>query len=156
MTRETAPIPPRYAGATPYLSIRGADAAIDFYCRAFGAEPIVRMADRAGRVMHAEISIGSAVVMLGEECIEMNFRSPASLGGSPVSILIYVEDVDALMARAVGAGAAVTRPIEDQFWGDRMGELRDPFGHLWSVATHIEDVGEAEIERRFREKLGEL
>lgn len=155
MSKTVDPIPARYMGATPYLCVDGAAAALDFYRRVFGAEELTRLVGPDGRVMHAEMTIGAALVMLADTQPAMGFRSPLAIGGSPVSILVYVPDVDALTARAVAGGASVLLPVEDKFWGDRMVELRDPFGHLWSFATHVEDVGEAELERRFRALPGE-
>ncbi|MGE5755580.1 MAG: VOC family protein, partial [Planctomycetaceae bacterium] len=115
----------------------------------FGATELFRMAGPGGRVMHAEIKIGNSPIMMADECPEMRARSPQSVGGSPVGILLYVEDVDALFNQAVAAGAKVTRPVQDQFYGDRAGGLEDPFGHVWHVATHKEDVPPEEIYRRF-------
>ncbi len=144
------PIPAGYHSVTPYLVIDGAEAAIDFYRRAFGAEEVMRlpMGDKLG---HAEIRIGDSMVMLADEFPEMGFLGPKSRGGATSSCLIYVEDVDAVFARAVAEGATGERPPEDQFWGDRMGTLLDPFGHRWSIATHKEDVSEKETQRRMEE-----
>ena len=142
------PIPDDYRGATPYLCIRNAASAIDFYVEAFGAKEVMRMAQPDGRVGHAEIRIGAAPIMLADEFPEMGFRSPQTLGGSPVNLLVYVEDVDAFTARAQAAGATVKRPVADQFYGDRVVVLEDPFGHSWSFATHIEDVSAEEMQRR--------
>lgn len=146
------PIPDDYRGATPYLCIKDAARAIDFYAKAFGAKETMRMAQPDGRIGHAEIRIGSAPIMLADEFPEIGFRSPKTLGGSPVNILVYVEDVDALAARAEAAGATVKRPVADQFYGDRVVVLEDPFGHGWSFATHIEDVSPDEMRRRAAEK----
>jgi PhnB protein len=142
------PIPAGYEAAIPYLSIRGAAAAIDFYKRAFGATELMRVAQPDGRVGHAEIKIGQAMVMLADEFPEMGFKSPQAYGGSPVTIHLYVEDVDAVARQAVGAGATLQRPVEDQFYGDRAGQLVDPFGHVWHVSTHKEDVPPEELRRR--------
>jgi PhnB protein len=142
------PIPDGYRTATPYLIIQGAADAIEFYKRAFGASELLRMADPQGRVGHAEIRIGDSVIMLADEHPSMGYRGPRSLGGSSVSILLYVEDVDRVFERAVQAGAKVQRPVADQFYGDRSGTLEDPFGHVWTVATHVEDVSPEEMERR--------
>ena len=141
------PIPEGYRSITPYLVVRGAEAAIDFYRRAFGAEEILRlpMGDRIG---HAEIRIGDSVVMLADEFPEMDALGPASRGGPTSSLLLYTGDVDAMFARAVAAGGTVERVPQDQFYGDRMGTLLDPFGQRWSIATHIEDVAEDEMRRR--------
>jgi PhnB protein len=142
------PIPDGYRAATPYLIVDGAAQAIDFYKRAFGAVEIMRMGGPDGKVMHAEIKIGEAPIMLADEFPEMNARSPQSIGGSPVFLLVYVEDVDAVTAEAVRAGAKILRPVQDQFYGDRSGTVADPFGHLWTLATHKEDVSKEEMEKR--------
>jgi PhnB protein len=144
----TKPIPDGYRTATPYLIIKGAAEAIEFYKRAFGATELLRMADPQGRVGHAEIKIGDSVIMLADEHPAMGYRGPRSLGGSSVSILLYLEDVDAVFERAVKAGAKAQRPVVDQFYGDRSGTLEDPFGHVWTVATHVEDVSPEEMRRR--------
>ena len=144
----TKPIPDGYRTATPYLIIKGAADAIEFYKRAFGATELLRMADPQGRVGHAEIKIGDSVIMLADEHPAMGYRGPRSLGGSSVSILLYLEDVDGVFERAVKAGAKAQRPVADQFYGDRSGTLEDPFGHVWTVATHVEDVSPEEMRRR--------
>jgi PhnB protein len=144
----TKPIPDGYRTATPYLIIKGAAEAIEFYKRAFGATELLRMADAQGRVGHAEIKIGDSVIMLADEHPAMGYRGPRSLGGSSVSILLYLADVDAVFERAVRAGAKPQRPVADQFYGDRSGTLEDPFGHVWTVATHVEDVPPEEMQRR--------
>jgi PhnB protein len=141
-------IPEGYEGAVPYLSCKNAAGAIDFYKKAFGATELMRMAQPDGRVGHAEIQIGAARIMLADEFPEMGFRSPRSLGGSPVGIHIYVADVDALADRAVAAGATLLRPVADQFYGDRSATLEDPYGHRWFFATHKEDVSPEELRRR--------
>jgi PhnB protein len=146
---QVKPIPNGYHTVTPYLVVKDAASAIDFYKKAFGATELFRMAGPHGRVMHAEIKIGNSPIMMADECPEMRTRSPQSVGGSPVSMYLYVEDVDALFSQAVAAGAKVTRPVKDQFYGDRSGGLEDPFGHVWYVATHKEDVPPEEIHRRF-------
>jgi PhnB protein len=144
----TKPIPDGYRTATPYLIVKGAADAIEFYKRAFGATELLRMADPQGRVGHAEIKIGDSVIMLADEHPSMGYRSPRSLGGSSVSILLYLEDVDGVFERAVKAGAKAQRPVMDQFYGDRSGTLEDPFGHVWTIATHVEDVEPEEMKRR--------
>jgi PhnB protein len=144
----TKPVPDGYRTATPYLIIKGASDAIEFYKRAFGATELLRMSDPQGRVGHAEIKIGDSVIMLADEHPAMGYRGPRSLGGSSVSILLYLEDVDAVFERAVKAGAKAQRPVADQFYGDRSGTLEDPFGHVWTVATHVEDVSPEEMQRR--------
>jgi PhnB protein len=142
------PIPDGYRTATPYLIVKGAAEAIEFYKRAFGATELLRMADSKGRVGHAEIRIGDSVIMLADEYPEMGHRGPRSLGGSSVSILLYLEDVDTVFERALKAGARAQRPVQNQFYGDRSGTLEDPFGHVWTIATHVEDVPEEELKRR--------
>ena len=144
----TKPIPDGYRTATPYLIIKGASDAIEFYKRAFGATELLRMADPQGRVGHAEIKIGDSVIMLADEHPAMGYRGPRSLGGSSVSILLYLADVDAVFERAVKAGAKAQRPVADQFYGDRVGGIEDPFGYRWFIATHKEDLTMDEIRRR--------
>lgn len=145
---QVKPIPDEYRGATPYLCVNGAAAAIEFYKKAFGATEIMRMPAPGGKIGHAEIKIRDAVIMLADEFPEMGHVSAKSLGGSPVSILLYFENVDEVARQATAAGAKVVRPVEDQFYGDRMGKLEDPFGHFWFVATHKEDVSPEEMRRR--------
>ncbi|MFC6672136.1 VOC family protein [Marinobacterium aestuariivivens] len=144
------PIPEGFHTATPYLAIKGAGEAIDFYKRAFGATERFRMNTPDGGVGHAEIVIGDSCIMLADECPESGFQSPASLGGSSFGLHLYVEDVDARFEQAVAAGATVLRPVQDQFYGDRLGALKDPFGHVWFVSTHKEDLTEAQIAERAR------
>jgi PhnB protein len=144
----TPAIPEGYRTATPYLIVQGAADAIEFYKRAFGATEMLRMADPQGRVGHAEIRIGDSVIMLADEHPGMGYRAPSSLGGSSVSILLYLEEVDAVFERATKAGAKVLRPVANQFYGDRSGTLEDPFGHVWTIATHVEDVPPEELRRR--------
>ncbi|TLY96334.1 MAG: VOC family protein [Gammaproteobacteria bacterium] len=144
----TKPIPEGYRTVTPYLIVKGAAEAIEFYKRAFGAKELLRMADPHGRVGHAEIKIGDSVIMLADEHPAMGYRGPRSLGGSSVSILLYLEDVDAVFERALEAGAKAQRPVANQFYGDRTGTLEDPFGQVWTVATHVEDVPPEEMRRR--------
>ena len=148
MANTVRAIPEGFEGATPYLSIKGAAEAIEFYKKAFGAVETMRMARPDGRIGHAEIKIGKANLMLADEHPEIGFLSPQTLGGTPVSIHIYVEDVDGLAARAEAAGAKVLRPVADQFYGDRSGGFEDPFGHRWHFATHKEDVSSEEMQRR--------
>jgi PhnB protein len=150
-------IPEGYHTATPYLIVKGAGEALEFYKKGLGATEIMRMPGPDGRVMHAEIKIGNSILMLADEFPEMNHRGPKTLGGSPISIMLYVEDVDARFNQAVAAGAKVIRPLMDQFYGDRSGIVEDPFGHSWSIATHKEDVPPEEMERRaaaFMKKQG--
>ena len=148
MTSRVKPIPEGYHTATPYLIIKDAARAIEFYKKAFGATELMRMAQPDGRIGHAEIRIGDSPIMLADEFPEMGHRSPQSLGGSPVSILLYVEDVDALFNQAVSAGAKVQKPVQDQFYGDRIGGVTDPFGHVWYIATHKEEVSPEEMRKR--------
>jgi PhnB protein len=148
MTTPVKPIPEGYHRVTPYLIVDGASAAIDFYKQIFGATELFRLAGPDGKLGHAELQIGDSRIMLADEFPAMGARGPRSMGGSPVKLLLYVEDVDALVARAVAAGAKLVRPVEDQFYGDRAGGLEDPFGHYWHVATHKEDVSPEEMEKR--------
>jgi PhnB protein len=148
MANTVKAIPEGFEGATPYLSIKGAADAIEFYKKAFGATEKMRMPRPDGRIGHAEIKIGKANIMLADEHPEINFLSPRTLGGSPVTIHIYVEDVDALASKAEAAGAKVMRKVSDQFYGDRTGQFEDPFGHVWHFATHKEDVSNEEMQRR--------
>jgi PhnB protein len=142
------PIPEGYHSVTPYLIIKDAARAIDFYTRAFGAKETVRMPNESGGIMHAEIKIGDSTIMMSDENLERNYRGPTSIGGSPVSIMLYVEDVDATYQRAVDAGATPEQPVETQFYGDRMGGVADPFGYKWWIGTHVEDVSPEELEKR--------
>ena len=137
--------PPGYHSVTPYLVVRGAAQALDFYARAFGAVEVLRL-PMGGLIGHAEIRIGDSIVMLADEMEA--YAGPQTIGGSPVSLMIYTKDVDAMFDRAVAAGATVRRPVADQFYGDRTGVLVDPYGHVWSIATHVEDVSSEEIARR--------
>ena len=148
MADKVKPIPEGYGTVTPYLIVNGAARAIEFYKQAFGAVETFRMEAPGGRVGHAEIRIGDSHVMLADEHPEMGARSPRAFGGSPVSLTLYVEDVDATVARAVEAGATLKRPVADQFYGDRTGGVEDPFGHVWFVATHVEDVPYEELKKR--------
>ncbi len=142
------PIPDGYHTVTPYLVVKDAAKAIEFYKVAFGATEFMRMAGPDGKIGHAEIRIGTSPVMLADEFPDMGFRSPQSLGGAAVSLLVYVEDVDARFDQAVTAGATVLRPVKDQFYGDRSGTLTDPFGHVWTIATHKEDLTPEELHKR--------
>jgi PhnB protein len=142
------PIPDGYHSVTPYLCVQGGPQAIEFYKKAFGATEFVRMDAPDGKIGHAELQIGDSRVMLADEFPEMGFLSPKSIGGVPVMMHLYVEDADATVARATDAGARLTRPVADQFYGDRGGQIEDPFGHKWYVATHKEDLTMEEIEKR--------
>ena len=141
-------IPQGFHSITPHLVCRNAKEAIEFYQKAFGAENIRSHITPEGSVMHAELKIGDSIIMLGEEYPSWNVLSPQSLGNSTVFIHIYTEDVDALYQRAINAGCTAAMPVMDQFWGDRYGQVIDPYGHRWSLATHVEDVPEEEMERR--------
>ena len=140
--------PPGYHSVTPYLALRDARAALDFYARAFGAELMLKLDMPDGSIAHAEIRIGDSILMLSEENPDWGNRSPQSLGGSPVFLMIYVPDVDAAFARALEAGAEAVRPVADQFYGDRSGTLKDPYGYQWTLATHVEDVSTEEAQKR--------
>jgi len=148
------PIPEGYHSVTPYLCCRDAAAAIEFYQKAFGATEVMRMGAPDGKVGHAEIRIGDSRVMLADEFPEMGFLSPQTVGGSPVMIHLYVEDADATTARAVAAGARVVKPVEDQFYGDRGGQLDDPFGHKWYISTRKEDLSFDEVRQRAAKMMG--
>ena len=148
MSDKVKPIPEGYGSVTPYLIVDGAARAIEFYKQAFGATETFRMEAPGGRVGHAEIKIGDSHVMLADEHPEMGARGPQTIGGSPISLVLYVEDVDATVSQAVEAGAKLTRPVKNQFYGDRTGGIEDPFGHAWYVATHVEDVSEEEMHKR--------
>jgi PhnB protein len=145
------PIPEGYPRLTPYLIVDGASDAIDFYTSVLGATERMRMDAPGGRVGHAELEIGDSVVMLADENPEMNARGPKAFGGSPVSLMVYVEDVDGVFGRALDAGAKELRPVENQFYGDRLGAFEDPFGHEWNVASHVEDVPPEEMSKRAAE-----
>ena len=147
----TKPIPDGYNSVTPYLVVDDAQRAIEFYAQAFGAEEKFRLPMGENRIGHAEIKIGDSFVMLADEFPEMNHLGPNSRGGPTSSIVLYVEDVDSSFKKALDAGAKEQRPVENQFWGDRMGTLTDPFGHQWSLATHVEDVSESEMQARMKQ-----
>jgi PhnB protein len=152
----TQPIPEGHHTITPHLVIRDAAQAIEFYKKAFRAREINRMAMPNGKIMHAELQIGDSMLYLADEFPEAGARAPQSLGGTPVVLNVYIEDVDKLWKEAVAAGATVKMPLEDQFWGDRYGQLVDPFGHAWGLATHKEDVAPDEMERRAREAMAQF
>ena len=146
---QVKPIPEGYHTATPYLIIKGAAAALDFYKKAFGATEKLRMADpKTGQIGHAEILIGNSIVMLADEHLEVDAKSPKTVGGTPVKLHLYVKDIDAVARQATAAGAKTVRPVQTQLYGDRNGTLEDPFGHQWHVSTHVEDVSPAELRRR--------
>ena len=140
-----------YPVVTPYICVNGAADAIEFYKEMFGATERMRMAEPDGKIGHAELQIGDSVVMLSDEFEQLGVSSPTTIGGTPVTLNVYVPDVDAVVAKAVAAGSTLARPIEDQFYGDRSGQIVDPWGHRWSVATHVEDVSPEEMERRAAE-----
>jgi PhnB protein len=142
------PIPDNYPRVTPYLIVDGADAAIRFYTNVIGATERGRLAGPDGKVGHAELALGDSLIMLADEYPDMGQRGPKSIGGTPVTISVYVEDVDAVFERALQGGATSLRPVETQFYGDRAGQFEDPFGHRWSVATHVEDVPPEEMAKR--------
>jgi len=148
MTPRVNPIPDDCPHVTPYLCCKNAGSAIDFYKNAFGAIEVMRMAQPDGVIGHAELKFGDSVIMLADEFPEIDFLSPQTLGGSPVMILLYVENVDAVVEKAVAAGSKLTRPVENQFYGDRSGKLIDPFGHTWMIATRIENISQEEMEKR--------
>jgi uncharacterized glyoxalase superfamily protein PhnB len=152
--RKVSPVPAGYHTATPYLVCRRAGNAIDFYKSAFGAKEKFRMPGPDGSVAHAEIQIGDSVIMLGEEAIDRGAKSPETLGGSGTSVMLYVKDVDAFANKALAAGATVVMPLQDMFWGDRYGRIKDPFGHEWSIATHKEDVSPKEMAKRAQSAMG--
>lgn len=142
------PLPDGYHHVTPYLSVKGAAAAIDFYKKVFGAVEVVRMPQPDGRIGHAELKFGESYVMLADEFPEMNVVGPKTLGNTSVGLLLYVDDVDKTVERAVALGAKIVKPVQDQFYGDRNGTIEDPFGHKWTIAVHIEDVSPEEMQRR--------
>ena len=148
MANKVKPIPEGYHNVTPYLVIKGAAAAIDFYKQALGAVEVMRMPQPDGRVGHAELKFGDSYVMLADEFPEMNIVGPKTLGNTSVALLLYVDDVDKIVERAVSLGATINRPVADQFYGDRTGTIEDPFGHKWTLAVHLEDVSPEEMERR--------
>lgn len=142
------PIPDGYHTVTPYLIVKGAAEAIEFYTRVFGATELMRLPGPGGVLMHAEIKIGDSFIMLADEFPQMDALSPKTIGGSPVGLMLYVPNVDEVFQRATAAGAKEIRPLQNQFYGDRSGTVEDPFGHKWTIATHVEDVSHEEIERR--------
>jgi PhnB protein len=148
------PIPAGHRTVAPYLAVSGGVKALEFYKQAFGAAEVYKLVLPDGRLGHAEIRIGDSIVMLADEFPEYGGKSPKTLGGSPVSVHLYVEDVDGFVKQAVTAGATERKPVKDQFYGDRSGQLEDPFGHLWWVATHKEDVPPAEMQKRVNAMFG--
>jgi len=150
------PIPEGYHTLTPFLTVRNAERAIEFYKQAFGAQERGVAKGPDGKVMHAEVKIGDSVIMLSDEFPEFGSLSPQSIGGSPMGLHIYIENVDAAFDRAVKAGAQVEMPVADQFWGDRYGKLKDPFGHKWSIATHVKDMSADEMKRSMDDAMSKL
>ena len=150
------PIPEGYNTVTPYLAVDDAAAAIEYYTKVFGAKESVRMDGPDGGIAHAELDIGDSKIMLSDPLPQASTKTPKELGGTSASIFIYVEDVDAIVKKAVDAGATVTMEVQDQFWGDRYGSIMDPFGHAWSIATHIEDVPPEEIEERAKAAMAQM
>lgn len=153
MSEAVNPIPKGYEGVTPYLICKNAEAAIDFYKRAFGAEELFRIGS-PGMVGHAELKVGNAIFMMADEHPDMGAVSPETVGGSPVTLMIYIQDVDAFTEKAIAEGLTVLRPVKNQFYGDRSGQFKDPFGHVWSFATHIEDVSPEEMNNRAAAAFG--
>lgn len=150
------PIPEGYRTVTPYLAVDDAAEAIEYYKKAFGAKERGRMETPDGKIGHAELEIGDSLVMLSDPIPEATTRTPKELGGTSASVFLYVEDVDAVVKRAVDAGATVTMEVADQFWGDRFGSVQDPFGHSWSIATHVEDVPPEEMAERAKKAMAAM
>jgi PhnB protein len=148
------PIPEGYRTANVYLTIKNAPEAIEFYKKAFGAVELMRLEMAPGQIAHAEIQMGDTILMITEENLEWGNPSPATLGGTAVGMMLYVEDADAVFAQAVAAGSTVRMPVENQFWGDRMGQVVDPYGHIWSIATHVEEVSLEECQARMHKLYG--
>lgn len=146
-TKQVSPVPAGHRSLAPYLVVQGASRAMDFYARAFGARELFHL-QRGNRITHAEMQIGDSVLMLSDENPEQGIQAPETFGGSPVSVFLYLPDVDAVFAQATAAGATVELPPTDMVWGDRYGRLKDPFGHEWGIATHIEDISPEETQKR--------
>lgn len=155
MTTQVKPRPDGYHTVTPYMAVRDCVSAINFYARAFGAEKTMQLDMPDGKIAHAEIRIGDSTLMMSEENEEWGNKSPQSLGGSPMFLMIYVPDVDAAFKKAIAAGAAEVRPVADQFYGDRSGTLKDPYGFQWTLSTHIEDVSQEEAQRRMEAEFSQ-
>jgi PhnB protein len=147
------PIPDGYHTATPYLIVNDGAGAIEYYKKAFGARELMRMPGPDGKVAHAEIQVGDSPIMLADEHPGMGYKSPKAYGGTPVSIMLYVDNVDKMFDQAVAAGGAIRRPLRDEFYGDRTGTIEDPFGHCWTLSTHKEDVSRDEMDRRMQEMM---
>ena len=152
----TQPIPEGYHTASPYLAVDDAARAIEYYTKAFGAKETVRMDAPGGKIGHAELEIGDSLIMLSDPFPQASTRPPKDLGGTSASVFMYVEDVDAVVKQAVDAGATVAMEVADQFWGDRFGTITDPFGHVWSIATHVEDVPPEEIAERAKAAMAQM
>lgn len=152
----TKPIPEGYHTITPYLAVDDAAAAIEYYKKAFGAKERVRMDAPGGKIGHAELEIGDSLVMLSDPFPQASTRPPKELGGTSASVFMYVDDVDEVVKQAVDAGATITMEVADQFWGDRFGSVTDPFGHSWSIATHVEDVSPEEMDERAKEAMAAM
>jgi PhnB protein len=150
------PIPEGYNTVTPYLAVDDATAAIEYYTKVFGAKETVRMDGPEGMIAHAELDIGDSKIMLSDPFPQASTKPPKELGGTSASIFMYVEDVDAIVKKAVDAGATITMEVQDQFWGDRYGSIKDPFGHAWSIATHVEDVPPEEMEERAKAAMAQM
>ncbi|MCW2954734.1 MAG: Glyoxalase/bleomycin resistance protein/dioxygenase [Conexibacter sp.] len=152
----TEPIPEGYHTASPYLAVDDAARAIEYYVKAFGAKEVVRMDAPGGKVGHAELELGDSRIMLSDPFPQASTRPPKELGGTSASVFLYVEDVDAVVKRAVDAGATVTMEVANQFWGDRFGAITDPFGHVWSIATHVEDVPPEQMAERAKAAMAAM
>jgi PhnB protein len=150
------PVPEGYSTVTPYLAVEDAAAAIEYYKKAFGAKERVRMDAPDGKIGHAELEIGDSIVMLSDPFPQASTKPPKELGGTSASVFLYVEDVDSVVQDAIDAGATITMPVENQFWGDRFGSITDPFGHLWSIATHVEDVPPEEMAERAKAAMAAM
>ncbi len=155
MTKTDQAVPPGYRSVTPYMSLRDAVGAIEFYRRAFGAELVMKLDMPDGKIAHAELRIGDSIIMLSEESEEWGNKSPQTLGGSPMFLMIYVPDVDAAFAKAIAVGATEVRPVADQFYGDRSGTLKDPYGYQWTLSTHVEDLSQEEVQRRMEAEFAQ-
>ena len=153
MANKAKPIPEGYSSITPYLIARNAAKAIEFYTQALGAKELFRMPMPDGKIAHAEMMFGNSRIMMADENLEMGIKGPESLGGSAVNFLFYVENVDTAAKRAIDAGMEVIRPVKDQFYGDRSGTFKDPFGHMWTIATHVEDLTKEEVDKRMAEAM---
>lgn len=155
LTMSVQPIPDGYRSVTPYLLLENATQALEFYKKAFDAEELMRLDQPDGKIGHAEVQIGNSILMMADAVPEMGMKSPGMLGGTPVNLLIYCEDCDKLFSQAIEAGATEVRPMQDQFYGDRSGMVTDPFGHTWSIATHVEDVTNEELEDRLNAMMNQ-